>query len=70
VENNAELYPIENKNGLEKDDDYEGKPLFDIIDNNSVLGLSTYEHDRCFVKQINYITLFYCISLFMDTSLW
>jgi hypothetical protein len=36
----------------------------------SILGLSTYEHDKCFLQQIKYITYFYIFNVFLDVILW
>jgi hypothetical protein len=33
---------------------------------DSVLGLQTFEHDLCLIKQVNILTLFYFINIFIE----
>lgn len=43
---------------------------FQVYDNNSILGLSTYEHDKCFMEQVYCITIFYIINVIIAILLW
>jgi hypothetical protein len=36
----------------------------------SVLGLSSYEHDRCFLQQIKCICYFYIVNVFNELLYW
>jgi hypothetical protein len=36
----------------------------------SMLGLSSYEHDRCFLQQIKCISYFYIVNVFNELLYW
>ena len=36
----------------------------------SMLGLETYEHDLCLIKQVNILTMFYLVNIFVQIFLY